>query len=370
MQKLDLLGLVQVVIAKEKVLKKHKNCYKENYNVQIIPDNCLLDKILFIKKIKKNYARIIQYNKNIILDTGIIHAHSWFSDGGVAFKIYKMHRIPYIISITNTDLNFFYKYFVHCRSFAEKVLIQAEKIITYSPAYKEKLLKVIPIKLRDKIIHKIIILPFGIDEYWTYNGELVKRVREKSTIKMIQVGELNFNKNAVASIEACKILNTRGIDTRLALVGKGKLERVLKMYTWLRGVRGKVDFKGYIADMKTLKSLILKSDIFILPSFRETFGLSYIEAISCAIPVIYSKGQGIDGYFQDGHIGYSVKPSNRWGIVSVILKIMSKHQKISYQAKNSVAAFDWRLISNQYCDIYENILNINKCNFNLKVRNE
>jgi glycosyltransferase involved in cell wall biosynthesis len=49
------------------------------------------------------------------------------------------------------------------------------------------------------------------------------------------------------------------------------------------------------------------SDIFIMPSYNETFGLVYIEAMSQGLPIIYTQNEGVDGYFKEGSVGYSVK---------------------------------------------------------------
>ena len=43
-----------------------------------------------------------------------------------------------------------------------------------------------------------------------------------------------------------------------------------------------------------------------MPSRYETFGLVYGEAMSQGLPIIYSKGQGVDGYFKEGTVGYGV----------------------------------------------------------------
>ena len=43
--------------------------------------------------------------------------------------------------------------------------------------------------------------------------------------------------------------------------------------------------------------------IFAMPSFNETFGLVYIEALSQNLPILYTKSEGIYKYFEEGHFG-------------------------------------------------------------------
>ena len=45
-----------------------------------------------------------------------------------------------------------------------------------------------------------------------------------------------------------------------------------------------------------------------MTSLGESFGLTYAEAMSQGVPVIYSKGQGFDGQFKEGVVGYHVDP--------------------------------------------------------------
>ena len=66
-----------------------------------------------------------------------------------------------------------------------------------------------------------------------------------------------------------------------------------------------------------------------MPSFHETFGLVYIEAMSQGLPIIYTKGEGIDGYFKEATVGYSVNPKDVKNIVKKIEMIIHNYNKIS-----------------------------------------
>ena len=58
--------------------------------------------------------------------------------------------------------------------------------------------------------------------------------------------------------------------------------------------------------------------IFVMPSLTETFGIVFIEALSQGLPLIYTKGQGIDGYFPQGFVGYAYNPLD---VVNGLLKV-------------------------------------------------
>ena len=63
------------------------------------------DRFCFHIKHNKIYKDIV--NKYTISKYSIIHAHSLFSNGYIAYKIYKKYRIPYIVAVRNTDVNTF-----------------------------------------------------------------------------------------------------------------------------------------------------------------------------------------------------------------------------------------------------------------------
>src|SRR5690606_22696545 len=78
-----------------------------------------------------------------------------------------------------------------------------------------------------------------------------------------------------------------------------------------------------------LLELYRANDILVMPSKTETFGLVYAEAMSQGLPVIYSKGQGFDGQFKEGLIGYHVDCFDPVNIASSILKIVNNYEEMS-----------------------------------------
>jgi glycosyltransferase involved in cell wall biosynthesis len=90
-----------------------------------------------------------------------------------------------------------------------------------------------------------------------------------------------------------------------------------------------------------------------MPSINETFGRVYIEAMSQGLPIIYSKNDGIDGFFQDGEVGYGVEGSNydEWNIV--LQKIIDNYDQISKQAIHKSKLFTWDKVSSDYLELYK-----------------
>ena len=94
------------------------------------------------------------------------------------------------------------------------------------------------------------------------------------------------------------------------------------------------------------------SDIFVLTSHKETFGLVYPEAMSQGLPVIYTRGQGFDGHFDEGKVGYAVSDNDPDELAEVILSITNNYSKLSNNAFELVDKFNWNTIADQLIDIY------------------
>ena len=93
-----------------------------------------------------------------------------------------------------------------------------------------------------------------------------------------------------------------------------------------------------------------------MPSLTETFGLVYIEALSQGLPIIYTKGQGIDGFYKEGYVGFHVDPYNVNDIVKKIIMIDSDYDTLSDNIKKlPLDAFEWNNIAKRYTDYYASV---------------
>lgn len=308
------------------------------------------DRFLYNWKITKQKKEI---EKSVLIDKEIdlIHAHTVFSDGGTAYKLYKEYGINYIINVRNTDINWFYKYALHLRPFMYKILLNAKSIVFISHAYKNNLLPLLPYYIRSEIKNKCVVIPNGIDDYWHQKVTPKLNYNISNELNLLFIGTLNKNKNLYKVLEACALLNNR-YDLTLNVIGEGSHKNQLVKLSKELGLESNVIFHGYISDKDKISEIMDKSHIFVMPSYKETFGLVYIEAMSRCLPVIYSKGQGIDGFFEDGEIGFSVDPYNIDSIVKSIDKIIINYVNISNNCIINSSEFNWSVVTNSYIDIY------------------
>lgn len=286
----------------------------------------------------------------------IIHAHTLFSNGYVALKAKKEWGIPYIVAVRDMDLNIFLKYRINLRKLGIEILKEAERIIFISDQYKKQLVdKYVPSNLKEEFLNKSLIIPNGINEFYLNNiwNKSPKKIEKE--INVITVGYISKRKNQLSVCEAIKMLNDSGIKVKYTVVGNildKKIFDKIKEYS----------FVTYIPFL-TREELIdeyRKADIFVMPSITETFGLTYVEAMSQGLPVIYSKGQGFDGRFKEGHIGYHVRSKDTKDIANKIIGITKNYKTISENCTKESLLFNWNEISTEYKEIYKDILHNKK----------
>ena len=89
----------------------------------------------------------------------------------------------------------------------------------------------------------------------------------------------------------------------------------------------------------------------------ETFGLVYVEALSQHLPIIYAKGQGFDGFYPDGYVGYPAEAGNSEDIANKIELLIKNYAAIerNVEALDLYIDFSWSNIAKKYLSIYNTL---------------
>lgn len=284
----------------------------------------------------------------------LVHAHSLFTNGYVAMKLNQEFQIPYCVAVRNTDVNLFFKRMIHLRKTGIRILENASRVIFLSPAYRDEVIEnIVPVQLRKKIRNKSVVIPNGIDPFWIENIGSPKSIEGKKEIRLLHVGEISKNKNIQTTLRAMNQMNKEesSLSYTLTAVGKIKNKKLLaKLKT--------NDHFRYIEPQKKeeLIHIYRDHDIFVMPSIHETFGLVYAEAMSQGLPVIYSRGQGFDGQFEDGEVGYAVGCFEINEVAERVAKIIDSYHQISDSSIVDCRIFSWKDISDFYKRVYTKLV--------------
>lgn len=334
------------------------NCAYKNSDIELIllPIKTIFDRLFYKHKINKYVKTLISITSGRNFD--LIHAHSLFTDGGVAFEYCKQTKHSYIVAVRTTDLEYLC-IFPYLKKYARKILLGANKIIYISPDIKDSVyIRVFSGKYkRDGIIcgEKTVVLPNGVNDFWLDNMCKEKVAPTLNNVNLIQVSRLEPRKNVFQTVLAVDLLKKRGIKVHLDIVGEGKQFDKIRNIIQAKGLQDNVSMFGFISDKNHIRSLYRKAHIFVMPSERETFGITYIEAITQGLPVIGLKGTGVSGYFNNGIIGKFVKKATPVYIANAVIDIVKNYSTYSNSCIEKAPEFRWDRIIGIYVNIYKNI---------------
>lgn len=281
----------------------------------------------------------------------IVHAHYLHADGQIAYEMAQKNQIPYVVTVRNSDLYTPALWlFPWNRVQMLRTLEHAGAVIFLGPSHKKELLVRLPEELKKKVEEKSVIIPNGMDDFWHQNI-WTGRCTEIFEKTIITVGDIEHNKNQAAVMRAVKFLQKEGSPYRYVVVGRILDKRIVSKL-----IKNGAEVFTYQEKEKLLE-LYRKSSIFVLPSFKETFGLVYPEAMSQGLPVVYTKGQGFDGQFEDGVVGIAVDAGCPSEIAAAIKNIEKDYQRYSINARIKSSVFSWDYVAKKMLGVYCEVMN-------------
>ncbi|NOH80816.1 glycosyltransferase family 4 protein [Vibrio sp. RE86] len=351
---LDTLGLSQQVYVPVRTEEEvGRNINSELCNTDFFFSNILKKhhRVFFRSKINLVYKNLVEGLG--VNNVSLTHAHFLYSDGAAALRLKENYDIPYIVAVRNTDVNVFMKYRPDLKSTCLRILKNASRVILITPSYKKVLMNYAPPNMREELSKKISIIPNGLDEFWL-NNLCEDKLVNNGIIKTLYVGDLSKNKNVIRSIRALELLY-KSQPVEFTVVGSGG-DGEKEFLEYVRSNRPPfVKYLGRIDSKNELLAIYRKNNIFLMPSYRETFGVSYLEALSQGLPIVFSQGQGVDGYFDHTNVSESVNPYDANDLAQKIRQINSDLSDRYSSCTKQAQRFQWENISQKYLDIYNSV---------------
>jgi glycosyltransferase involved in cell wall biosynthesis len=164
-----------------------------------------------------------------------------------------------------------------------------------------------------KLQAKSMILPTGID--WASYENLPDRnsFRRRLDVKpetplILFLGRVNFKKGLDLLVPAFARVLEQFPRARLAIIGPDNERYAEKVKLWCRefGIGRSVLWVDHL-DPEDVKKAFVDADVFVLPSYTENFGMTVVEAMACACPVVISNKVGIWRDIKDSGAGFVVE---------------------------------------------------------------
>lgn len=277
----------------------------------------------------------------------LIHAHDWLTyKAGIAAK--KLSGKPLIVHVHATEYDRSGEN--NRNSFVmeiEKAGMQAaDAICTVSHLTRE-----------------IVINKYGINpqKVFTLHNAVEpssKQIIRKKAIKekiVTFLGRVTFQKGPEYFVESAKLVLEKDSNVRFVLAGDGDLlPQIIKRVAEL-GISDKFHFTGFLQGTEVDKMFGM-SDVYVMPSISEPFGISPLEAMAANVPVIISKQSGVAEV-----LTHAIKV-DFWDINAMadaiygILHYPALSQFFTQKGKEDVDALKWDIVGNKLLEIYHQIL--------------
>ena len=252
----------------------------------------------------------------------LIHAHVAHPDGAAAVKLARQHQIPVVVTIHGQDFAYTLTRSRKCRESVLATLREAAAVILVSA------------KLRDR---------YGL-ETWAddlakyrviYNGVNLEDVEEDRAGRanvdedrriLLSVGFLRPDKGHAVVLRALTELVPEFPGLLYRIVGDGAERPRLVQLTAGLGLNEHVEFLGSLPHRAAMRQMA-QCEIFVLPSWREAFGVVYLEAMAHGKPVIGTQGEGIAEILDKEEVGLAVVPQDSDSLVEALRRLLRDREK-------------------------------------------
>ena len=290
----------------------------------------------YYRNLKRIYKKITSDGHKIDL----IHAHSYLPAGVAAVKLGKEENIPVIV--TEHASAVLEKQLTTDRiKLLKEVVSETKEFVCVSKALKKSVQE-----LTDNIREPIVI-PNAVDSRFKFQ-------REKNTdcFTFISIGNLVKSKRFDLTIEAFASCFKTNYKVKLKILGDGVLRKELEELVREYGIEEQVLFEGRVAREVVVEEL-QKANVFVLPSDYETFGVVYIEAMACGVPVIGTKNGGAEDIISYKN-GLLIEKNSVSLLAEAMMAIYKEHRKFNCEeiAKECQQLYGQKVIREKILQTY------------------
>jgi glycosyltransferase involved in cell wall biosynthesis len=359
-----------ILIPFSSYLKNYKLRKKLPYKILPLPPKLnmiLLERSGFCVFLLERYFLLLQF----IYRFDIWHTTVGYPIGVAVIRFAVKRNIPHLVRCVGADIQVdeSIKYGLRLDprvdDLVKKWLPQADSLIAISNSVVKEyeLLNVDP--------RRVERIPNGVDikRFQAIDNKIETRKRLGITsddFVMLSVGRYHPKKNFESIINIAKILKDKAsFKYKFIIAGAGNqclndlidrelLSDVIKVVPTSFGVSNYDELPD-----QELISLYKASDIFLFPSFIETFGIVLIEAMAARLPIITSDAPGCIDIVEQGKYGRAIPPLNIEQYANDIVSFkMSKEMVESYSAlsEERAAQFSWDSIVEKYCKLYVKLI--------------
>jgi N-acetyl-alpha-D-glucosaminyl L-malate synthase BshA len=287
----------------------------------------------------------------------ILHVHYAIPHAYAGYMAKKMLedegiKIPMVTTLHGTDITLVGKH-PNYKTAVSFSINKSDVVTAVSESLKKETLEIFNIKNEIKVVPNFI--DFSVESYQKATP-CERHILAKNNEKIIT--HISNFRSVKRIPDIINIFNgiQKQIPARLMMVGDGPEREKAERQCQELGIADKVVFFG---NSHEINRILCSSDLFLLPSETESFGLAALEAMALRVPVISTNTGGLPEVNHHGVSGYLSNVGDVEDMVKNALKILSDEQTLQTfknNAKTTALKFDIKNILPLYERLYEELV--------------
>lgn len=282
----------------------------------------------------------------------LLHAHYAIPYAYAAFTAKQMLKeegkdIPLVTTLHGTDITLVGQHpsYKHAVEFS---INQSDTITTVSESLRKDTLQFFSITKNIEVITNFI----DNSEFDGCKGCNRIQFAQPDEKILIHVSNLRPVKRIQDVLQVFKNVQKK-VKSKLIIIGEGPEMEIISQF--LEDNPELIDKIRLLGKVNDLYSILQLSDVFLLPSEQESFGLAALEAMAASTPVVSSNAGGIPEVNVQGETGFLTEVGNVEAMSNYTIKLLSNDdllQQMKHSAKQQAERFDIKKILPLYEDMY------------------
>ncbi len=186
--------------------------------------------------------------------------------------------------------------------------------------------------------------------------ELVEIPRQRHSDKVVTfLGRITMQKGPEYFVEAAAKVLAKNPNVRFVMAGSGDMMDKMVRLAARRGIADRFHFTGFLKGRQVYE-MLAESDVYIMPSVSEPFGISPLEAMQMGVPSIISKQSGC------AEILDNVIKTDYWDIdamadaIHALVSYPAFHRQLKEKGLEEIAGITWEKAGKKVIYIYTSVL--------------
>lgn len=309
------------------------------------------------RKYADHVEKMIQRKK---LRPHVIHAHDWLTmEAGARAKI--ATKAPLIVHVHATEFDRAGGHYGNpvIHEIEYHGLQMADRIIAVSQITKDIIVReyhIPPEKV--EVVHNSLD-PDELSRTWveTENYAYIKEMKRRGAKVVTSIGRLTIQKGLMYFVEAAALALSRNPNLLFVVSGTGEQRDELIERAADFGISDRVIFTGWVRGVR-FRELYEVSDIFVMPSISEPFGLTALEAAHYNNAILLSKTSGV------GEVLNNVMRFDYWDtrkladeIINISLS-SALHTELAEGVAREYLKFSWYDVADKLMHQYQKVMKV------------